>query len=287
MHRPPLAILTSILLAASACSKPSEPANRNRNEEKEKEPSANAEGAKTDASAAAEHQAQPAQIADPNEACAKILVMAHDEFESDELPEGAPFGRDKAAAKKKAEALLAQLRDGGSLATLVKSDSDDARTRAKEGGMGTFKRDAWPARYNVFIEPTFALAIGEYSGVLDTPFGFVIVERCPIDKVHSRHLLIRYSGAKRADKDVKRSREEAKAEAIALRAAIAGGQDFAEVAKEKGEDGSAARGGDLGSIGRGMFAHSYEAAAWALSPGELSEVVETDFGFHIIERLAD
>lgn len=283
----PLAILTSILLAASACSKPSDSADHDKNEDDDNDQPSKAEAAKTESSTPAERQAQPTQVADPNEACAKILVVAHDELESKELPEGAPLGRDKAAAKKKAEALLAQLRDGDSLVTLVKSDSNDARTRAKQGGMGTFKRDAWPARYKVFIEPTFALAIGEYSDVLDTPFGFSIVERCPINKVHSRHILIRYSGAKRADNDVKRSRKVAKAEAKALRTAIAGGQDFGTVAKENGEDGSAERGGDLGSIGRGMFAHPYEAAAWALKPGELSEVIETDFGFHIIERLAD
>ncbi len=292
--RPPLllAIFTSVLLATPACSTPNEAASDDSvrdNKKSERPAAANpSPSAATDAKTKpGEHQ--PVQVADPNEACAQILVVAHDELEvdTDKPPQGAPFGRDRASAEKKAEALLGQLQAGESFASLVQKNSDDARTRAKKGGMGTFKRDAWPSRYEVFIEPIFALPIGGHSGVLDTPFGFVIARRCAVDKVHSRHILIRYRGAKRADDGVKRSREEAKAEATALRAAIAAGQDFAEVAKEKGEDGSSERGGDLGPIGRGMFAYPYEEAAWALQPGELAGVVETDFGFHIIERLAD
>ena len=62
--------------------------------------------------------------------------------------------------------------------------------------------------------------------------------------------------------------------------------DFAELAKKYSEDSSFDRGGDLGSIGRGMFAAPYEDAAFALAkPGDTSAVVETDFGFHVIRRL--
>ena len=52
-----------------------------------------------------------------------------------------------------------------------------------------------------------------------------------------------------------------------------------------GGDGSAERGGELGSVGGGMFAPAFEAAAFALKAGETSAVVETDFGFHIIQRV--
>ena len=290
MHRLPLllAILCSVLLATPACAKPNERASQGEDPSPTLETASARSAVSTKTNAATEPtKIPPAQVADPNEACAKILVIAHDELDKDKDKDKAPVGRDRASAKNKAEALLARLRAGESFAKLVQDNSDDARTRAKKGGMGTFKRDAWPARYEVLLEPIFALQIGEHSGVLDTPFGFVVAERCAIDKVHSRHILIRYRGAKRANDEVTRSREEARAQATAVRAAIAGGQDFAQVAREKGEDGSSERGGDLGSIGRGMFAFPYEEAAWALQPGELSDVVETDFGFHIIERLAD
>ena len=47
------------------------------------------------------------------------------------------------------------------------------------------------------------------------------------------------------------------------------------------------RGGDIGSQGRGLLALPYETALFALQPGGRSAVVETDFGFHVIERLPD
>lgn len=80
---------------------------------------------------------------------------------------------------------------------------------------------------------------------------------------------------------------EAKQKALAILDSIRAGKDFAEMAKKYSEDpGSAAQGGDLGFTKRGTLVPEYEAAAFALRVGQISEPVETVFGYHIIQLLA-
>lgn len=62
------------------------------------------------------------------------------------------------------------------------------------------------------------------------------------------------------------------------------GEDFAKVAMEKSLDGSRRRGGDLGYFGRGVMVKPFEQAAFALEKGQLSDIVKTEFGYHIIKR---
>lgn len=67
-------------------------------------------------------------------------------------------------------------------------------------------------------------------------------------------------------------------------ARIKNGEDFAELAKEFGADGTAEQGGDLGWFGRGMMVQEFEDAAFALEPGQVSaDLVETQYGYHIIK----
>jgi peptidyl-prolyl cis-trans isomerase D len=76
----------------------------------------------------------------------------------------------------------------------------------------------------------------------------------------------------------------ARERAQSLRAEIAGGADFAEVARRESADpGSRDRGGDLGSFGRGQMVPAFDQAVFSLPVGQLSQPVETPFGFHIIQ----
>ena len=63
------------------------------------------------------------------------------------------------------------------------------------------------------------------------------------------------------------------------------GEDFAKLAMEKSIDGSRRRGGDLGLFGRGMMVKPFEQAAFNLEKGQISEIVKSEFGYHIIKRL--
>jgi peptidyl-prolyl cis-trans isomerase D len=98
------------------------------------------------------------------------------------------------------------------------------------------------------------------------------------EQVHARHLLIstREGGAG--------SDSSAKARADSLLAAIKGGADFADLARRFSADpGSGSQGGDLGWFGRGRMVPEFERAAFALKPGEVSPVVKTQFGYHILK----
>jgi peptidyl-prolyl cis-trans isomerase C len=63
------------------------------------------------------------------------------------------------------------------------------------------------------------------------------------------------------------------------------GADFGAVAKKYSQDSSAVNGGDLGFVARGQTVPQFEQAAFALQPNQVSAVVETPFGFHIIKAM--
>ena len=105
------------------------------------------------------------------------------------------------------------------------------------------------------------------------------------EEVQASHILISYKGADRADADITRSKDEAKAEAERIRKLVVeNGQDFAEMAKEYSDGPSSTKGGDLGKFKFEVMAKPFSEAAFALGVDEVSDVVETGFGFHVIKR---
>lgn len=101
-------------------------------------------------------------------------------------------------------------------------------------------------------------------------------EELLVKEVNARHILIRVEDDQEEDL--------AKQTAADLIERINNGEDFAALAEEFGSDGTAEVGGDLGWFGRGVMVPEFEAAAFALEPGQLSEEpVQTAFGYHVIK----
>jgi peptidyl-prolyl cis-trans isomerase C len=105
------------------------------------------------------------------------------------------------------------------------------------------------------------------------------------EQVKARHILIAFKGSPAAQKGKKELTEaEAKAKADALRNEIVSGKaKFEEVAKKESDDvESGKNGGELGSFGRGQMVPEFEQVAFSAKPGEVTQPVKTQFGYHII-----
>lgn len=95
--------------------------------------------------------------------------------------------------------------------------------------------------------------------------------------VHARHILITF------DRSDPLSKERALEQITELRARILNGESFSQIAMDYSQDPSSARrGGDLNYSERGTYVDAFESYVWSAPIGELSDVVETNFGFHLI-----
>jgi parvulin-like peptidyl-prolyl isomerase len=113
------------------------------------------------------------------------------------------------------------------------------------------------------------------------------------DKVRAAHLLIKHTGSRnpvsrRTGEMVHLSPEDAVQELRSYEAKILaeGLASFPKYAHERSDCGSFANNGDLGEFGRGMMQKPFEDASFALQPGQMSSIVSTDSGYHLIYRIS-
>ncbi len=184
--------------------------------------------------------------------------------------------------KKRAEQALAQLRAGTPFAQVAAGFSD-AQDALQGGQLGWKPVDRLPS---IFADPLQKMKPGEVSDVLRSPNGFHIlklIERRSKDapvvivQTHARHILIKTGELV--------SESEAKSRLQEIKQRIDKGADFAEEARLHSEDGSAPQGGDLGWLSPGETVPEFEGPMDALKIGQISGLVQSGFGWHLIQVL--
>lgn len=104
-------------------------------------------------------------------------------------------------------------------------------------------------------------------------------------KITVKHVLVKFKGSKNAADTITRTRAEACLRAIEARDKVRSGEDFEAVVKAYSEEaGAATRGGSIGAVERKDLAKPFADAAFELSINQMSDIVETEFGFHVIFR---
>jgi hypothetical protein len=105
------------------------------------------------------------------------------------------------------------------------------------------------------------------------------------ETVAASHILVAYAGAMRADPSIKRTKDEAQKLAAQLLAKAKKGDDFGKLAEDSSDDPSAKRNkGSLGRFSRQQMVPAFSDAAFKLKAGQVSDLVETPFGYHVIKR---
>lgn len=110
--------------------------------------------------------------------------------------------------------------------------------------------------------------------------------QAPREMFGAKHLLVMYKGSRRAPPTIERTKEEAQARATeAMKKAKADPSKFADIVKEySDEPGADRRGGDLGKFPKGAMVPEFQVGLEKIKVGEVSDLVETPFGFHVILR---
>jgi len=201
---------------------------------------------------------------------AHILVLVPEQASAEKIQ----------ASRVRAGQALARLQDGADFAQ-VAAEFSDAKDAMQGGNLGMRPADRIPA---LFLEALQKMHTGEISPVLRSPNGFHILKLIDkrskdstvvISQTHARHILIKTSELV--------PESEAKSRLMEIKQRIEEGADFADQAKHYSEDGSAAQGGDLGWLSPGDTVPEFEKAMDALKVGQISGVVQSGFGWHLIQ----
>jgi len=182
--------------------------------------------------------------------------------------------------RARAEEALARIKSGQDFGQVAASYSEAPDAMAG-GSIEPRPADRLPTLY---AEAVAKLQPGEVSDILRSPAGFHIVKLFDrkggsvggtFRQTHARHILIKVNELVSSD--------EARHKLAGLKERLDNGADFAELARLYSNDLSAAKGGDLGWLYQGDTVPDFERAMDALKPGEVSQPVQSPFGWHLIQ----
>lgn len=185
--------------------------------------------------------------------------------------------------RARAQKVLDELRKGADFAQLSASYSD-ASNALDGGNMGWRRASQLPT---VFADALAGMQPGQVSDIIRTSNGFHILKlidkrgqnaKMVVQQTHVRHILIKTNELV--------SEADAKNRLLQIRERLLNGAKFEDMARQYSDDSSAAKGGDLGWVSPGETVPEFERAMNALKPGEISQPVQTPFGFHLIQVLA-
>ena len=184
--------------------------------------------------------------------------------------------------RAKAEDALAQLQAGKDFAKISASYSD-APNALEGGSLGWKNASQIPA---LFLEALKPLKAGELSPILRSPNGFHILKvtnrrggssPLVVGQTHVRHILIKFSEVV--------SEKDALVRMTSIKERLDHGEKFEDLARQYSDDGSAKSGGDLGWVNPGDTVPEFEKTMNALAPGEISNIIKTQFGLHVLQVL--
>lgn len=184
--------------------------------------------------------------------------------------------------KARAEQALSELKKGADFAQVSASFSD-APNALQGGELGWRSASRMP---QLFSDALNTLQPGQFSGLLRSPNGFHLLKLIDkrgrdvplvVTQTHARHILVKTSELI-SEADAKRRLTE-------LKERLDNAANFAELARLQSEDGSAAKGGDLGWLSPGDTVPEFEKAMDALAVNAVSEPVRSPFGWHLIQVL--
>jgi len=207
-----------------------------------------------------------------------ILIQHAD---SKRAAEGITRSKEEALQRAKDVAAKAQAQDAD-FATLARQFSDGP-SKQNGGDLGNFLPQQMIPEFSA---ATSQLKIGEVSGPVETQFGYHIILRKPlIEDLNAAHILIQYAGSARAADGITRTKEQALAFAQQVsEMARANGANFAALARQHSDGPSGSNGGDLGVFSPKQMVQEFSQATLKLKVGEISDPVESRFGYHIILR---